>query len=368
MPDTSPPLTDSPRRHRAPPPEDAMPPQRVLEVKDLTVQIQRDEGLLRPLNGVSLSVDRGQAVGVVGESGCGKTMTAHALLRILPHGAEITHGRMSLRSQTAGGVVDLARMRPDSRAMRRIRGGDAAMIFQEPMTAFSPVHTIHNQIAEAVRLHQKLGRAAARRQVVELLSLVGIPDAEQRANDYPFQLSGGMRQRAMIAMALACKPSLLIADEPTTALDVTVQAQVLKLIKRLQRELGLALMLITHDLGVVAHMVDYVYVMYLGRVVEEGPVAEVFARPSHPYTQGLLKSIPSLTSRRPVEPIRGAVPHVAEMPAGCPFHPRCDQTVGEVCWQKRPNHYTVGPGHHAACFKHDDESEPHPVTPEVRDE
>ena len=287
----------------------------LIDVRDLSVVIDRDEGVVRPLNGVSFRIDTGQAVGIVGESGCGKTMTSNALLRILPPAAEITNGHIRYRRKRNEQMVDLATIDPKSAEMRQIRGGDISMIFQEPMTAFSPVHTIHNQIAEMIQLHDPMDDAAARKRVVELLDLVGIPGPDERADDYAFQLSGGMRQRAMIAMALASKPRLLIADEPTTALDVTVQARVLKLIQRLQRELGLALMLITHDLGVIAHTVEYVYVMYLGQVVEEGPVAEIFDHPAHPYTQALLHSIPSLTNKsKRLEPIEGSVPSAYALP------------------------------------------------------
>ncbi len=241
--------------------------------------------------------------------------------------------------------------------MRQIRGGDISMIFQEPMTAFSPVHTIHNQIAEMIQLHDQLDEEQARQRVIELLHMAGIPEPERSADDYPFQLSGGMRQRAMIAMALASNPRLLIADEPTTALDVTVQARVLKLIQRLQRELGLALMLITHDLGVVAHTVEYVYVMYLGRIVEQGPVEAIFDAPAHPYTAALLQSIPSLTSRsQRLEPIEGSVPSAHALPSGCPFHTRCKESIGDICHQEMPAHVEVGPDHHASCFKHTEES------------
>ncbi|NKB72716.1 MAG: ATP-binding cassette domain-containing protein [Candidatus Latescibacteria bacterium] len=334
----------------------------LLEVDDLSVRIDGDEGVVRPLNGVSFRIDAGQSVGIVGESGCGKTMTSNALLRILPAAAEITSGHMNYRRKQDEQVVDLAAIDPNSPAMRQIRGGDISMIFQEPMTAFSPVHTIANQIGEMIRLHDTTDAGqgdeeATRRRVVELLDLVGIPGPDERADDYPFQLSGGMRQRAMIAMALASNPRLLIADEPTTALDVTVQARVLKLIQRLQRELNLALMLITHDLGVIAHTVEYVYVMYLGRVVEEGPVAAIFDNPAHPYTAALLRSIPSLTSKaQRLEPIEGSVPSAYALPTGCPFHTRCQAKVGPVCQERMPAHARVGEGHYASCFTHTEES------------
>lgn len=256
----------------------------LLDVQNLSLRIDRDEGAVRPLNGVSFRIHAGQSVGIVGESGCGKTMTANALLRILPRAAQITSGHIHYRRKRDDRRIDLASIDAHSREMRQIRGGDISMIFQEPMTAFSPVHTIRNQIAEMIRIHDRMDESRMRQRVVELLDLVGIPAPDERADDYPFQLSGGMRQRAMIAMALASNPRLLIADEPTTALDVTVQARVLKLIQRLQREFDLALMLITHDLGVIAHTVEYVYVMYLGRIVEAGPVAEIFDHPAHPYT------------------------------------------------------------------------------------
>ena len=328
----------------------------LLEVSDLHVRIERDTGAVRPLNGVSFAIEAGQSVGIVGESGCGKTMASNALLRILPRRSEITGGSMLFRTES-GERVDLARIDPSSRQMRQIRGGEISMIFQEPMTAFSPVHTVHNQIAEMIRLHDDVDEQQRRGRVVELLDLVGIPNPELRADDY-FQLSGGLRQRAMIAMALASGPRLLIADEPTTALDVTVQARVLKLIERMQRELDLALMLITHDLGVVAHMVSYVYVMYLGRVVEEGPVEKIFDTPAHPYTAALLRSIPNLAAKssQRLEPIEGYVPSADNMPSGCPFHTRCREQVGDICQQRMPERVEVAPRHFASCYKHTERS------------
>ena len=325
----------------------------LLEVRGLEVRIERDTGVVRPLNGVSFRVEEGQSVAIVGESGCGKTMAANALLRILPRSSEITGGEMLFRPGKGEPAVDLARLDPGGRQMRDIRGGGISMIFQEPMTAFSPVHTVGNQIAEMIRLHDRaLGAEQREERVVELLDRVGIPQPGERARDYPFQLSGGMRQRAMIAMALASSPRLLIADEPTTALDVTVQARVLKLIERMQRELDLALMLITHDLGVVAHTVSYVYVMYLGRVVEEGPVGRIFDSPAHPYTAALLRSIPNLAARtEKLEPIEGSVPSAHALPPGCPFHPRCGEKVGEVCEREMPGREAVRPGHFASCFR-----------------
>ncbi len=329
----------------------------LLDVQNLSVIIERDEGVVRPLNGVSFRIRTGQSIGIVGESGCGKTMTSNALLRILPPAAQITSGHIHYRRKRDEAWVDLATIDAQSHEMRAIRGGDISMIFQEPMTAFSPVHTIGNQIAEMIQLHNEMDQVQTQQRVVELLDLVGISAPEQLADDYSFQLSGGQRQRAMIAMALASSPRLLIADEPTTALDVTLQARVLKLIARLQRELGLALMLITHDLGVIAHTVEYVYVMYLGRVVEEGPVAEIFDHPSHPYTAALLQSIPSLTSKsQALQPIAGSVPSAYALPTGCPFHTRCASKVGDICHQQMPPHVAVGPDHYASCFAHGQES------------
>ena len=324
----------------------------LLDVRDLTVRFRRDEGLVKPLNGVSFRIRAGESVGIVGESGCGKTMTAYCLLRILPPGGLISAGSMRFRRRD-GSEVDLARVRPGGKEMKAIRGAEIAMIFQEPMTAFSPVHTIYNQIAEAIRLHQDLDKQAIRERVIELLGLVGIPDPRDRVDEFPFQFSGGMRQRAMIAMALACNPRLLIADEPTTALDVTVQAQVLQLIQRLQRELGLSLMLITHDLGVIAHTVEYVYVMYLGRIVESGPVEAIFDDPRHPYTVDLLNSIPKMTgSRKRISPIQGSVPDAYSLPRGCPFHPRCRRRIAGVCSARVPREIDVGPDPRVTCFRY----------------
>ena len=329
-------------------------PPPLLEVKDLSVRIPRDTGVVRPLNGVSFRLEEGQSVAIVGESGCGKTMAANALLRILPRGSEITGGQILFYRTTGAEAVDLAALDANGSEIREIRGGDISMIFQEPMTAFSPVHTVGNQIEEMIRLHDTtLVPAQRQERVVELLDLVGIPGPAERARDYSFQLSGGMRQRAMIAMALASSPRLLIADEPTTALDVTVQARVLKLIERMQREFNLTLMLITHDLGVVAHTVSYVYVMYLGRVVEEGPVEVIYDSPAHPYTAALLRSIPNLATRtESLEPIEGNVPSAQALPTGCPFHTRCKEKVGDICHQQMPAHVEVGPRHRASCYKH----------------
>ena len=325
----------------------------ILDVTDLRVRFDLDEGTVRAVNGVDFRVWPGKSIGIVGESGCGKTISAYSVLRILPRTATIASGRILLR-RADGSVVDLTSLGANSREMRSIRGADVAMIFQEPMTAFSPVHTVCNQISEAIRLHQAIDKRGARDRVVELLGLVGIPDAEGRVDDYPFQLSGGMRQRAMIAMALACNPRVLIADEPTTALDVTIQAQVLRLIKGMQQDLGLSLILITHDLGVIAHMVDHVHVMYLGRVVEESPVESLFDDPLHPYTRALLKSIPRLSAARAIAPIEGSVPDPYTLPSGCAFHPRCPERVGAICSRSVPASTEVAPGRRVSCFRYSD--------------
>ncbi|MCC5846294.1 MAG: ABC transporter ATP-binding protein [Verrucomicrobia bacterium] len=328
----------------------------IVEVEDLYVRFSRDEGILKPINGFSFNIPAGSSIGVVGESGCGKTMTAYSLLRILPRGGQITHGSMRLRRKN-GEVVDLAQLDADGEKMRHIRGGDVAMIFQEPMTAFSPVHTLYDQIAEVLEIHSDLSDQDIRKRVVELFDLVGIPDPESRVDAYAFEFSGGMRQRAMIAMALASEPALLIADEPTTALDVTVQAQVLRLIKKMQRKFNIALMLITHDLGVIAHMVDYVYVMYMGEVVEAAPVAELFKNPLHPYTRDLLNSVPKMTGpKQELAHIKGSVPSSAALPPGCMFHPRCTRRVGEVCWTGEPALVEMNKNHYVRCFIHSPET------------
>jgi len=322
----------------------------IISVKDLEVHFRRDEGVVRAVNGVSFDVYPGEALGIVGESGCGKTMTAYALMRILPRTGHIPRGEI-LYSIGEGEQVDLASVPADGEVMRGIRGGEMAMIFQEPMTALSPVHTVSNQISEAILLHEDVSKEEARSRVVQLLKQVGIPRAEESAHDYPFQLSGGMRQRAVIAMALACHPKILIADEPTTALDVTLQAQVLGLVRSMQEAFGLSLILITHDLAVVSHMVKRVCVMYLGHIIEEGPVDEVFDAPSHPYTRALMRSIPRVGgARERLTPIEGSVPDPYSMPSGCPFHPRCQEKVGKVCEERMPKAVETGTLHKVRCF------------------
>jgi oligopeptide/dipeptide ABC transporter ATP-binding protein len=324
----------------------------ILEVRDLRTYFFPEEGTVRAVDGAHLDVYPRRTLGIVGESGCGKSVTARSILRIVERPGRIVSGSILLRRDDADAGVDLARLAPDGREMRRIRGEDIALVFQEPMTSFSPVHTIGSQIVETVRLHQGVGKGQARERAVEALRLVGVPSPERRVDEYAFQLSGGLRQRAMIALALSCSPRILIADEPTTALDVTTQAQILALLADLQRREGMAIILITHNLGVVAEMCDEVAVMYLGRVVEQGSVDAIFHDPKHPYTRALLRSMPSIKarvrSRLPV--IEGSIPHPYNRPPGCPFHPRCPDFMPGRCDQIEPPPIEVGDGHDAACL------------------
>ena len=329
--------------------------QPILSVRNLKTSFFTDEGIVRAVDGASFDVHLGQTLGIVGESGCGKSVTALSILGIVPRPGRIVEGEILLRREPGDGQVQeiaLTSLDDNSREMRSIRGAEIALVFQEPMTSLSPVHTIGNQIIGAARLHRKLTKQEARELVVELLRLVGIPRPETAIDAYPFQLSGGMRQRALIALALSCDPRLLIADEPTTALDVTTQAQILDLLRSLQEQKGMAIMLITHDMGVIAEMADQVVVMYLGRVVEEGPVETVFAESKHPYTQSLLRSIPSIHSTPKVQlpTISGTIPHPYNRPAGCPFHPRCPDVIPGVCDQHEPELHSIGDEHLVSCF------------------
>jgi len=321
----------------------------LIEIQDLVTSFRTEEGIVRAVNGVSFSIREQQTLGVVGESGCGKSVTALSIMGLvqIPPG-RIERGAILFRLDDR--VVDLLSYPPNGREMRAVRGNEIAMIFQEPMTSLNPVYTIGNQIIEAIALHQKKRKREARKDAIRMLQAVGIPLPEQRIDEYPHQLSGGMRQRAMIAMALSCNPRLLIADEPTTALDVTIQAQVLDLMHDLQEEYQAAIQFITHDLGVIAHMADHVVVMYLGKIVESGPVDEIFYDPKHPYTQGLMASIPSLVSKKEaLKPIKGVVPDLLQLPPGCGFAPRCPHAM-ERCHQKHPDLREVTDGHAAACW------------------
>jgi peptide/nickel transport system ATP-binding protein len=331
----------------------------LLSVRDLQTYFFADEGTTRAVDGASFDVYAGRTLGIVGESGCGKSVTARSILQIVERPGRIVNGQILLRRDSGNGwasEVDLTRLAPDGREIRSIRGGEIALIFQEPMTSFSPVHTIGNQIVEAIRLHRKVGKREARDRAIELLRMVGVPRPEGRIDEYSYQLSGGLRQRAMIAMALAADPKLLIADEPTTALDVTTQAQILDLLRELQARTHMAIMLITHDLGVIAEMADEVVVMYLGRVVEEGPVDNIFHNPKHPYTQALLRSIPSIESeaRVTLPTISGTIPHPFNRPPGCPFHPRCPDYMPSICDQQEPPLLTVGEGQEVSCYLYGD--------------
>ncbi len=319
-----------------------MPP--LLEVNDLRTHFYTQDGVVKAVDGVSFYVDKGETLGIVGESGSGKSVTSLSVMRLIPNPpGKIVSGQILFDGD------DLLKYSEEE--MRHVRGKDIAMIFQDPMTSLNPVLTIGRQITETLELHMKMTGKEARNRAVELLAMVGIPSPAARLDDYPHQFSGGMRQRVMIAMALSCNPQLLIADEPTTALDVTIQAQILELIKKLQQELGMAVIIITHDLGVVAGMADRVQVMYAGRVIEEGPTGQIFADPRMPYTIGLLQSIPRLDEQRGhrLAPIRGLPPDLIDLPAVCPFAPRCDY-VQDVCYQQVPPLRPVAPHQRAACL------------------
>jgi len=327
----------------------------ILQVRDLRTYFFPEEGTVRAVDGASFEVYPGRTLGIVGESGCGKSVTAKSILRIVERPGRIVSGEIHLRRGDGNGretTVDLAGLDPTGPDMQQIRGGDIGLVFQEPMTSFSPVHTIGNQMVETIRLHTRVDRAAARERAIEMLRLVGIPKPERRIDEYAFQLSGGLRQRAMIALALSCHPRILIADEPTTALDVTTQAQILDLLRHLQAQEHMAIILITHNLGVVAEMCDEVVVMYLGRVVERGPVDAIFHAPKHPYTRALLRSIPSIHApvRMKLPTIAGSVPHPYNRPSGCPFHPRCPDRIPGVCDHSEPSPRIVGDGQAASCF------------------
>jgi len=324
----------------------------LLDIRDLEIRFFLREGTVRAVNGVSLTVRPDRVLGLVGESGCGKSITARASMLLLPPRGRITGGTIRLASRNGGEAVEVTRLSPTGREIRRIRGADISMVFQEPMTSLSPVHTVGEQIAESVRLHQGAGRREARDRAIEMLRRVGVPVPERRYSAYPHELSGGLRQRAMIALALCCRPRLLIADEPTTALDVTIQAQILELVQELQRELGMAVVIITHDLGVIAETADEVAVMYLGRIVEQASAAVLFEEPKHPYTRGLLRSIPLMGkgSTARLAQIPGSVPDPFAVVQGCPFHPRCEQAIRGLCDVGAPPKVVdASPGHRVAC-------------------
>jgi peptide/nickel transport system ATP-binding protein len=327
----------------------------ILSVRELKTYFFPDEGTVRAVDGVNFDLYPKKTLGIVGESGCGKSVTARSILRIVERPGKIVSGQILLQRKSgngAGAIVDLVELDAAGEQMRQIRGGEIGLVFQEPMTSFSPVHTIGNQIVETVQLHMRVGPKEARERAIEMLRLVGIPKPERRVDEYAFELSGGLRQRAMIAMALSCGPRILIADEPTTALDVTTQAQILDLMRQLQAQEGMTIILITHNLGVVAEMCDAVVVMYLGRVVEQGPVDAIFHEPKHPYTRALLRSIPSIhaTTRTTLPTIAGSIPHPYNRPAGCPFHPRCPEVLRGICDASEPALQRVGEEQDVSCF------------------
>jgi peptide/nickel transport system ATP-binding protein len=331
----------------------------LLDVQGLKTHFATDDGVVRAVDGVDLRIARGRTTCLVGESGCGKSITARSILQLVDPPGRITAGQIWWHGgRDRSEPTDLAALVPRGARMRAIRGADISMIFQEPMAALSPMYTVGEHLVEAIRLHLPVSPKDAAEQAVHLLGRVGIPRPDQRMHSYPFQLSGGMCQRVMIAMALACEPSLLIADEPTTALDVTTQARILDLLAELQDDTGMAMLFITHDLGVVAQIADDVAVMYLGTVVEEGTVTDVFDSPRHPYTQALIASVPRMGSRgdraRRLAAIEGIVPHPLQRPAGCPFHTRCHAQVGDVCQERMPDLHSIEGGQLARCHRYDD--------------
>lgn len=319
--------------------------EKILEVNNLVTQFKTDAGMITAVNDISFDVFKGRTLGIVGESGSGKSVTALSIMRLIPTPpGNITGGEIIFNSEDI--------LKKKSSQMRNIRGNKISMIFQEPMTSLNPVFTVGNQIREVIKLHQQLPKSEIENKAIEMLRLVGIPEPQKRINEYPHQLSGGMRQRVMIAIALACEPSLLIADEPTTALDVTIQAQILELMNKLQAELGMGIILITHDLGVVAEVCHDVAVMYCGRIVEQGDVHQIFSNPQHPYTEGLLRSIPSIEPQQKnqrLETIPGVVPPLSKLPPGCSFQNRCP-LAQDVCRENQPQLKEISNNHLISCF------------------
>jgi len=318
----------------------------LLDIQGLSTYFHMETSIAKAVEDVSFYIDSGETLGLVGESGCGKSVTSLSIMRLIPSPpGKIEKGRILFKNRDLIGISEAE--------IRKVRGNDIAMIFQEPMTSLNPVFTIGSQIIEAVILHQEVGKKEARNRTVEMLKLVGISAPEQRVDEYPHQLSGGMRQRAMIAMALSCNPDLLIADEPTTALDVTIQAQIMELIAKLKDELYMSILLITHDLGVIAESAERMSVMYAGRIVEEGTTPDIFADPGHPYTKGLIKSVPRLdTLRDRLSVIEGTVPDAADLPSGCPFNPRCP-LADEHCREELPELEIIENNHRSRCFYRD---------------
>ena len=316
----------------------------LLEVRNLEVSFNTEEGVITAINNISFSINKGETVGIVGESGCGKSVTSLAIMRLLPNNGVIKKGKILFNG------IDL--LTKTQKEMRGIRGNDIAMIFQEPMTSLNPVYTVGEQIVETIRLHQGLNKKLAAEKAIEALRIVGMPLPEKRVKEYPHQLSGGMRQRVMIAMALACNPTLIIADEPTTALDVTIQAQILELMKELKETLDTAIILITHDLGVVAEMAQKVIVMYAGEIVEQSSIKELLVKPLHPYSEGLIKSIPRIGPKQidKLYVIKGMVPHPLNMPKGCRFSVRCEY-ADNICFTQAPKFREISEGRFVSCWQ-----------------
>ncbi|MEC2346128.1 ABC transporter ATP-binding protein [Paenibacillus barengoltzii] len=327
--------------------------QPLLSVRNLKIRIQMDNGVMHAVDGVDFDIYKGKTLGLVGESGCGKSLTSRSLINLNPKECETTGSIVYRPTDTKEGKeVDILSLEPNGKAIRSIRGRRISMIFQEPMTAFSPMYTIGNQIVEAIRIHRTKDKKEAKKIALEMLSKVGISDEEKRFDQYPHEFSGGMRQRAMISMALSCNPELLIADEPTTALDVTIQAQVLELMRALQQEFGMSILLVTHDLGIIAQMCDEVAVMYLGKIVEQAPVKELFRNPKHPYTKGLMRSMPRLGGgkEKRLESIEGSVPMAIDMPPMCGFYERCKDRIEGVCNAAAVPMTSISEGHSVRCF------------------
>ena len=319
----------------------------IFEIRGLKTQFFTSKGVVPAVDGVDITVRKGEAVGLVGESGCGKSMTAMSVMQLLKKPGRVVEGTIKLNGE------DLLKM--NKREINDIRGNRISMIFQEPMTALNPVYTIGKQAMEALMIHQKISKEEAKAKVIDMFAKVGIPEPERRFSVYPHQLSGGLRQRVMIAMAMICNPELMIADEPTTALDVTIEAQILYLMNQLQKEVGTAVIMITHNLGVVAESCDYVYVMYAGKIMEEAPVKELFKNPLHPYTFGLMNSIPKMTEvKTHLYTIKGMVPNLLNLPQGCRFCPRCDKAM-KICTMYQPDLYELEDGHKVRCFLYNKE-------------
>jgi oligopeptide/dipeptide ABC transporter ATP-binding protein len=328
----------------------------LVEIKDLKTYFYMDQGIVHAVDGVSFTIPRGKTLGVVGESGCGKSVTGFSIMRLVQKPGRIVGGSILYHRMSADGkseeLIDIAQLSPDSREVHRFRGGEVGMVFQEPMTSLDPVYTVGNQLEEAIFSHRKANKSEAKEIIIDMLNRVRLANPERLYDSYPYQLSGGMRQRVMIAMGLLTRPQLLIADEPTTALDVTTEAQILNLLRDLQEEMGMSILYITHNLGVVAEMVEAAIVMYLGRVVEQADVIALFEDPKHPYLQALLRSIPKVgqKSSEHLESIHGMVPNPLNIPSGCPFHPRCPKAIRGLCNTKMPAVTDLGDGHLVRCF------------------